>query len=84
MGTCFYVCDLLGLNRKAKYITEGKNNRIAMNKYMKLSGDIAVGEEVVCRDGYGTLKAINNDRSIVITLKPWGSDETYKSYSGVY
>ena len=71
-------CNLLNLNYKGKNITEGRNNRKKMNKHVKLSVHVIVGEEVVFRDGFGSLKAINTDASIVITLQPWGYDETFK------
>jgi hypothetical protein len=75
-------CDLFGLNRKSKYTKKGLDNRVAYDKYLKLNGDVNVGEMVWCRGGEGVLKAINlKDDSVTIILHPWECDVTYQPSS---
>ncbi len=44
-------CKLLRLNSKSKYVLNGLENRLAYDNFLKLDGNIQVGEMVVCRDG---------------------------------
>lgn len=76
------ACNLLGLNRNTKYVKMGMENRLAFDKYLELEGDIAVGEMVQCRGGYGELKESNvHDDSIIISLHPWNCDTKYQPKS---
>ena len=74
-------CDLLGINRRAKYITSAIQNRLAFNKLAAKTGDIDVGEKVVCRGGTGELLKKNDDDSVTVKLLPWGNVKTYKTTS---
>ena len=72
-------CNLLSLNQQSNYVKKGMENRILYNQFLSLSleRDIAVGDTVSCRDGYGTLQSYN-ESSLVINLQPWECVSTYK------
>eukprot|EP00984_Skeletonema_dohrnii_P017124 scaffold7728_cov75-Skeletonema_dohrnii-CCMP3373.AAC.2 len=70
--------DVLNINRNAKYIVDGFENRKEYNKFLELDGPIQIGEHVVCRGGDGTLVSTEGD-SLTIKLQPWGTKVTYKS-----
>jgi len=40
-------CDVLNINRRAKYVVDGFDNRDENNKFLELDGPIQVGEQVV-------------------------------------
>lgn len=71
-------CDVLNINRNAKYVADGFDNRDEYNKFMELVGPIQVGEHVVCRGGDGKLLSMEGD-SPTIELQPWGTKVTYPS-----
>ena len=70
--------DVLGINRKAKYLKDGLDNRDEYNKFLALDGPLQVGEQVVCRSGEGVLVSMEGD-SPTAELQPWGTKVTYKS-----
>jgi len=67
---------VLNINRRAKYVVDGFDNRDEYNKFLELDGPIQVGEQVVCRGGNGTLVSMEGD-SLTIELQPWGTKVTY-------
>jgi hypothetical protein len=76
-----YACTLFGLNVRAKYVSLGLDNRAAFDQFHQLSGDISVGEMVVCRDGVGVLK-VKTLESVIVSIKPWQYDKEYRPGSG--
>jgi hypothetical protein len=70
------ACRLLGLKRDAKYVSRGLENRESYDWFQTRTGDIAVGDEVVCRDGHGVLAEIT-DNSVSILLAPWDFKKQY-------
>ena len=79
------MCKILGINFQSKYVKGDLENCKAYNEFLKLEGVIKIGENVVIPDSKGTvngtLKDINPDGSIIITLHPWDNDVDYKSIS---
>jgi len=71
---------VLGLNHKAKYTKCGFTNRTVFKNFMKLKGNIEVGEMVVCHDGFGQLNEITA-LSNMIYLEPWQYKRVYKPSS---
>ena len=72
-----YACTLFGLNVQAKYVSLGLNNHAAFDQFHQLSGDISVGEMVVCRDGVGVLK-VKTLESAIVSTEPWQYDKEYR------
>lgn len=71
--------QMFGVNRDAKYLANGVQNRRAFNRYLELEGDIAVGEKVSCRGGSdATLIGRDADGAVTIQLHPY---ETVKRYT---
>ena len=70
-------CHLLSINQQSNYVKKGMENRILYDQYLSLEGDIAVGETVSCRDGYGTLQSYA-ENSLTINLQPWECASIYK------
>ena len=77
--TLVQFCEMLGINRQAKYLIAAIANRKKYNASLDLNGEIAVGEMVVCRGGEGELIAREDDGSLTIKLLPWGTVKTNKS-----
>jgi hypothetical protein len=65
-----YACTLFGLNVRAKYVSLGLDNQAAFNQFHQVTGDISVGDMVVCRDGVGVLK-VKTLESVIVSIKPW-------------
>ncbi len=55
----------------------GLENLTAFDKILQLNEDIAIGEKVICRGGFGTLQEMN-DESLTVSLEPWDVDKVYK------
>ena len=72
---------VLGINRNAKYVDKAFTNRDKFDQYIKLKGEIKVGERVECRGGWGTLMSRDVDGSCKIKLEPWGTITKYDKES---
>jgi len=57
-------CEMLGINRKAKYLISAIANREKYNDFLKLDDEIKVGEFVTCRGGDGELLERGADGSL--------------------
>ena len=74
---------LIGINPRASYAARGIENRAAYENFLKLSGDIALGEMVLCRAGFGKLISDTED-SLTVSLEPWKYEKEYKSSTDEY
>jgi hypothetical protein len=72
-----YACTLFGLNVRAKYVSLGLDNRAAFDQFHQVTGDISVGEMVVCRDGVGVLK-VKTLESVIVSIEPWQYNKEYR------
>ena len=72
-------CEMLGINRQAKYLESAFANRLEVNKFMSLSGDIAIGDRIICRGGSGELVDTAENGSVTVKLLPWNTIKIYKS-----
>ena len=74
-------CELLGINKKAKYFTAALKNREKYDKFLTMTGPIEIGERVVCKAGTGVLynRGQGLDKSVSIKLLPWGVIKRYKT-----
>jgi hypothetical protein len=72
-----YACTLFRLNVRAKYVSLGLDNQVAFNQFHQVTGDISVGEMVVCRDGVGVLK-VKTLESVIVSIEPWQYDKEYR------
>jgi hypothetical protein len=70
------ACTLFGLNVRAKYLSFGLDNQVAFDKFHQLTGDISIGEMIVCRDGIGVLK-VKTLESVIVSIKPWQYDKEH-------
>ena len=70
------ACNILGFNRCSSYVRIAMENRAAFDTFLSLSGDINVGEKVLCRAGIGKLVSITNT-SCTVALEPWNNEITY-------
>jgi hypothetical protein len=71
-----YACILFGLNVRAKYVSLGLDDRAAFDQFHQVTGDISVGEMVVCRDGVGVLK-VKILESVIVSIEPCQYDKEY-------
>ena len=77
-------CDQLGLNRNAKYIKMGKQNRQAHDVYDSRKGEeLKVGDMVTTRDGDGEVIAISMD-SITVSFPPLDSGSDAMNIETIY
>jgi hypothetical protein len=53
------------------------DNQAAFNQFHQVTGDISVGEMVVCRDGIGVLK-MKTLESVIVSIEPWQYDKEYR------
>ena len=75
-------CQLLGMNRKSKYFDIAIENRKQYESFLKLEGDIKVGEKVSCRASpEAIITSIEKDGPVVVTLLPFGTEKKFKSLS---
>ena len=73
-------CELLGINRCAKYFVSAVENRRRYDTYrLSESGEFKIGDEVTCKAGEGELAEKNADGSVTIKLLPWGILKKYKT-----
>jgi len=62
-------CDMLGINRKSKYVDAGFKNRSMYNEFLELEGEIKVGEKVsCCASPEGILMNVCNDGTVTISF----------------
>lgn len=79
-GSRSMSCSILKLNRQAKYVDRGLDNRELLEKSMAMKGNIMIGELVHCIDGYGTLHAKDDlSGKVSICLHPYNTIIEYRS-----
>ena len=74
-------CDMLGINRQAKYVKSGFDNRRLFNEFLALDErPLAVGETVSC-EGFpeGIVTKIGEDGHVTIRQLPSGIEHVYPS-----
>jgi hypothetical protein len=70
------ACTLFRLNVRSKYVSFGLDNRAAFDQFHQFTGDISIGEMVVC-SGSGVLK-VKTLQSVIVSIEPWQYDKEYR------